>query len=118
MNLNSLRMFFVEEREDLAHSVVEQASVKCEENGIIVQERIRERKQMRGETAENCILTMKQEYERKVKEIIDAIVQEINIRFTQIHELDDDFGLFCSARLLLEEPTDELKVRFVNSCKD
>ena len=119
--LESLRIMLVEDRDQLAKGAVEQAAAHCEENGITIQERIRRRKKMHDELGNDDQLSTKQEYDRKVKEVIDALLQEITNRFSKVHELDEDFGFVCDVKSLLQpsdNETSSIKAKWMSRCKD
>ena len=96
--------FLVEERDNLVKGSVDAAIKKCTELEIPVEDRrVRRKKRMPGEHAENACLSVVEEVRRWMFPALDRFKVEAETRFTSIHHLNDIIGFLNPHALLQSE---------------
>ncbi|XP_076825141.1 uncharacterized protein LOC143470753 [Clavelina lepadiformis] len=96
--------FLVEERDNLIKGSVHAAIKKCTELEIPVEDRrVRRKKRMPGEHAEDAGLSVVGEVRRCMFQALDRFKLEAETRFTGIHHLNDMFGFLNPHALLQSE---------------
>lgn len=102
IKLRSLKLFLVQERSNIVKRAIAYATTICEEMGISIEKRgrIRKKKLMPGETAEDSGLTLKQEIERAMLECIDRFHVEINTRSKSMEQILSIFQVILSENLI------------------
>ena len=94
--------FRVEERDILVKGSVDAAIKKCTELEIPVEDRrVRRKKRMPGERAEDAGLSVVEEVRRCMFLALDRFRLEAETRFTRIHQLNAMFE-FLNSRALLQ----------------
>ena len=100
--------FLVEERDNLVKDSVEVAIKKCTELEIPIEDRrVRRRRRMPGEHAEDADLSVVEEVRRCMFQALDRFKREAETRFTSIHRLNDMFG-FLNPHTLLQSESHEV----------
>ncbi len=79
--INSLILFFRDQRNEIIEKAVGYASQQCEEMRISMKRRgrIKRKKRMPGEVAKDDGLTMEEEMRRLMLECVDQFRQELNV---------------------------------------
>lgn len=80
---------------------MQSAKSLCEEWNVEIERRVRRRKRMPGELAQDAGLSAEEEIVRIMKSVHDRIQQEIKSRFTRLQELNDKFGFLLDVETLL-----------------
>ena len=101
------------QRESLVADAAAKATDICEEVGIVIERRIRRRRRMPGEEAEDAGLTLEQELRREMLACLDSLSQEIHQRFQQMSSICDRFQFLKSCELLRENTSDENESAFI-----
>ena len=100
--------FLVEERDNLVKDSVEAAIKKCTELEIPIEDRrVRRRRRMPGEHAEDAGLSVVEEVRRCMFQALDRFKREAEMRFNSIHRLNDIFG-FLNPHTLLQSESHEV----------
>ena len=96
--------FLVEKRDNLVKGSVDPAIKKCTELEIPVEDRrVRKKKRIPGELAENSGLCVVEEVRRCMFQALDRFKVEAETRFTSIHHLNDMFRFLKPHALLQSE---------------
>ena len=100
-DINNLKIFFSEERENIIKFNITKSTKYCIELQISTERRIRVRKHMDGESRNVEVVSYTQELSRAMFSIIDRIISEFNNRFLILYSLNDRFGIFMDMESLL-----------------
>lgn len=100
LDLQALDSEFDTIRDGLCQESIDFGKAKCEELGIQVGRRVRKKKCMPGEIAQDAGLTAEEEIERVMKAAIDRLRFELSTRFKRLKELDAKFGFLLSVQEL------------------
>ena len=96
--------FLVEDRDNLVKGSVDATIKKCTKLEIPVEDRrVRRKKRMPGEHAEDAGLSVVEEVRRCMFLALDRFRLEAEARFTRIHQLNDMFGFLNPHALLQSE---------------
>jgi hypothetical protein len=102
LDIESLENEFKKHRENLCRDAVETAKTKCAEWGIEVERRIRRRRRMPGELAQDSGLSAEEEIVRIMKSVLDRFQQETETRFIRLNDLNSKFGFLLDVQTLLK----------------
>ena len=81
--------------------------------GVSVERRVRRRRQMPGELAQDAGLTVEQEIVRVLSSVFDRLQHEITIRFTRLQDLNMKFGFLLDVENLVKcENLDALRQNY------
>ena len=100
-DINNLKIFFCEERENIIKDNITKSTKSCIELQISTERRIIVRKHMDGESRNMEVVSYTQELSRAMFSIIDRIISEFNNRFLILDSLNDRFGIFMDMESLL-----------------
>ena len=89
--IRNLDDFLQRQGESLITDAVAKATDICEEMGIATERRIRGRKRMPCEEADDAGFTLEQELRREMLDCLDSLSQEIHQRFQQMSSICDRF---------------------------
>lgn len=110
LDIESLEKKLKKNREVLCREAIETAKIRCAEWGIEVERRIRRRRRMPGELAQDSGLSAEEEVDRVMKSVLDRFQQETTTRFTRLHDLNSKFGFLLDVQTLLKsEDLDALR---------
>ena len=99
--LKALVAFLTEKRDDLVKQSIDTALEICKEQGVPVEERrVRRKKRMAGENAEDAGLTIVEEVRRCMFEALNRYKIEAERRFNGITQLNDMFAFLNPHELL------------------
>ena len=99
--MNAFIAFLVNERDAMVTQCIERAIKFCEEQEIPVEERrIRRKKRMPGEQAEDVGLSAREEIKRCMLEVVDRFRSEAETRFSKMCLLNEIFGFLNPHNLL------------------
>lgn len=102
LKLRSLRMFLEEQRVEVAENAIAQATEKCEEMGIAVQQRVRYRKKMPGERAGDAGLSLTEQTRRAMFECLDRFHRELDTRSKAMEKVTLVFSIIEPASMMFE----------------
>ena len=101
--INAFIAFLINERDALVKQCIERAIKICEEQEIPIEERrIRRKKRMPGEHAEDVGLSAIEEIKRCMLEAMDRFWSEAEKRFSKMCLLNEVFGFLNPHTLLCE----------------
>ena len=79
------------------------AKERCEQWGVDVESRIRRRRRMPGELAQDAGLSTEEEIVRIMKSILDRLQQEMTTRFTRLKDHNFKFGFLLDVDKRLKD---------------
>ena len=82
-------------RNELCDNVISKAEQVCNEWGISITKRIRKKRTMPGEYADDSALTVQQEMQRSLIEILNNLSVENSSRFSSIKDLEKRLWFLC-----------------------
>ena len=101
LKMNAFIAFLINERDALVKQCIERAIKICEEQEIPIEERrIRRKKRMPGEHAEDVGLSAIEEIKRCMLKAIDRFRSEAEKRFSKMCLLNEVFGFFKCPHLV------------------
>lgn len=102
IKLRALETFLVENRDKLVSNGVNYAKEICNDLGIVMerQRRPKKKKQMFGEGSRDAELPYDIELRREMFSSLDRVIQEITLRFQQLHELAEKYAFLTPLNLL------------------
>ena len=101
-DIESLHINIDQTRDELCRDSVKKAKERCEVWGVAVERRIRRRRRMPGEVAEDAGLSAEEEIVRIMKSVLDRLQQEMKTRFTRLNDLNFKFGFLLDVDRLLK----------------
>ena len=101
LDIESLQMDIARKRDNICSESVTKAKNKCDLWGVAVERRVRRRRRMPGELAQDEGLSAEQEAVRIMKSALDRLNQEMTTRFTRLKDLDLKFGFLLNIDGLL-----------------
>ncbi|XP_070379118.1 zinc finger MYM-type protein 1-like [Dermacentor albipictus] len=102
LKLKSLRMFLEEQRIEVVEKAIAQATAKCEEMGIELQQRVRYRKKMSGERAGDAGLILTEQTRRAMFECLDRFHRELDTRSKAVEKVTLVFSIIEPVSLIFE----------------
>jgi len=106
MDISALKILMDEKKDKLIPEVIENGIKKCDEWDIKVDTRVRRRRKMPGEAARDAGLTAREEISRVMHCVLDKIAVEMNDRFQQLMQLNDNFGFLMDIKSFLGDAVD------------
>ena len=98
--LGALVLFCQEQRDN----IVEAANAFCEENGIPTERRVRRRRRMVDQIAEDAGLSLQAEVRREQLQIMDRLHQEMQERTGHMMEVNTRFGFLTNMEYFMDSP--------------
>lgn len=102
MKLSALRGFLLDNRDQLVENSLNYAKQLCDDLGIPIERRVRRKKRMVDELAEDEPLSYEADMKREMYSCIDSARKEIEERFEQLHCLSQKYAFLLPANLLNE----------------
>lgn len=113
--INALKNIFEFKRNEVVSNALASAITMSEEFGIPIEQRIRKKKKMPGEKADDASLSLQDSIRRELFEILDRLREEMTGRFNQIEHVNALFG-FLSLEQLQEENDPHLTSKIEQLC--
>ena len=105
--LGALVCYCQDERENVVKTAETKATSFCEENGIPIEKRVRRRKRMPGENADDVGLSLQMEVRREQLQIMDTLHEEMDRRSSHMLEVNARFGFLTNMELLMDSNKDD-----------
>ena len=102
IKLKALETFLIDNRDKLVSNGIKYAKEICNDLGISIerQRRPKKKKQMFGEGSQDSELPYDMELKREMFSSMDRVIQEITLRFQQLHELAEKYAFLTPMNLL------------------